>query len=201
MHQSLIIYRYRNAIEQVTIWQQKQNHLQKGLFALAFACITGIFAQLRVYLPWTPIPITLQTVAVFSSGLILGGFYGSLSQIIYVILGIMGIPWFANNQKGLAIVSSPTMGYLFGFILASFLIGAYSSDLLERTTNTKTFLLKILLINFGIIYGLGMLHLLIWYFLSFGLWLTIGALLMKGVVPFILGDILKISVLTMFVKL
>lgn len=201
MHQSLIIHRYRIALENITNWQQKQNYWLKGLAALVFACLTGIFAQLRIYLPWTPVPITLQTLAVFCSGLMLGKWYGSLSQIFYILLGIAGIPWFANNQKGVEILLSPTVGYLFAFILASFIIGALSPNLLKRTTNSKKFFGNLLLINIVVIYGFGVLYLYFWYYLSTGVWLSFAVLFMKGVVPFILGDILKISVLTLYTKL
>jgi len=54
--------------------------------------ITGILAQIRIYLPWTPVPITLQSLGVLLSPLVLGWIWGAISQFFYFSLGILGIP-------------------------------------------------------------------------------------------------------------
>ena len=101
--------------------------------SLLFAGFTGLCAQLRFYLPFTPVPVTGQVFAVLLSGIILGKKYGPLSQAFYLLLGMAGIPWFVIGPIG------PTGGYIVGFITAPFLIG----ELLERArlrqgdSNTK----------------------------------------------------------------
>jgi biotin transport system substrate-specific component len=89
---------------------------------MLFAGFTGVFAQLRFYLPFTPVPVTGQVFAVLLSGLLLGKKYGPLSQVFYLTLGMAGIPWFVIGPIG------PTGGYIVGFIVAPFIIG----ELIER---------------------------------------------------------------------
>ncbi len=90
---------------------------------LLFSFLTGLCAQIRFYLPFTPVPVTGQVFAVLLSGVFLGKEFGSLSQLLYLLFGLMGIPWFVIGPLG------PTGGYIVGFILAPFIIGA----LLEKT--------------------------------------------------------------------
>jgi len=92
------------------------------LLSLLFAGLTGLCAHLRIYLPFTPVPVTGQVFAVLLSGIVLGKGYGSLSQMLYIGLGLLGIPWFVVGPIG------PTGGYIVGFITAPYLIGT----LLER---------------------------------------------------------------------
>ncbi|MCS7144728.1 MAG: biotin transporter BioY [Archaeoglobaceae archaeon] len=167
-------------------WRYEAEFEQKILLALAFAAFTGLCAQIRLYLPWTPVPITMQTFAVFLSALVLGKHWGGISQVLYVSLGFAGIPWFAGFKGGIAILSGPTLGYLFGFIIAAFLVG----HLVDRYIGARYFLtlLPILMFaNFVIIYGLGLLW-LSWMFPNTGFF----ELLMMGAIPFIPGDLTKI---------
>jgi biotin transport system substrate-specific component len=90
--------------------------------SLLFAGFTGLCAQLRFYLPFTPVPVTGQVFAVLLSGIILGKKYGPLSQVFYLLFGIAGIPWFVLGPIG------PTGGYIVGFITAPYIIG----ELVER---------------------------------------------------------------------
>jgi len=92
------------------------------MLSVLFAGFTGLCAQIRFYLPFTPVPVTGQVFAVLLSGVVLGKRYGPLSQIFYLLLGIAGIPWFVVGPIG------PTGGYIVGFILAPYLIG----ELYER---------------------------------------------------------------------
>jgi biotin transport system substrate-specific component len=86
--------------------------------SLAFAAFTGILAQVRFHLPFTPVPVTGQVFAVLLCGALLGPGFGSLSQLMYVALGTAGIPWFVIGPVG------PTGGYLVGFVLAPAIIGS-----------------------------------------------------------------------------
>jgi len=91
---------------------------ERVLLSLLFAGLTGLCARLRIYLPFTPVPVTGQVFAVLLSGILLGKGYGSLSQMLYIGLGLLGVPWFVVGPIG------PTGGYIVGFIAAPFLIGA-----------------------------------------------------------------------------
>ena len=64
----------------------------KVILALGMAVLTGVLAQVRLFLPWTPVLVTCQTFAVLLAGIILGRYWGGISQVIYVALGAAGIP-------------------------------------------------------------------------------------------------------------
>ena len=90
--------------------------------SLIFATLIGLLAQVRVYLPWTPVPITGSTVGVILTGIFLGR-WALISVGIYVLLGAVGLPWFAGWKGGFAAILGPTGGYLLGFMLAAWFIG------------------------------------------------------------------------------
>jgi biotin transport system substrate-specific component len=167
-------------------WRYEAHLEEKLVLAFAFAVITGICAQIRLYLPWTPVPVTMQTFAVFLSAIILGRNWGGISQAVYVALGLAGIPWFAGFKGGLAVLYGPTVGYLLGFIISALFVGY----LVDRYVGARFFLtlLPILIFaNFIIIYGLGLLWLLL-IFPGLGFY----ELLMIGAIPFVPGDLAKI---------
>lgn len=96
----------------------------KGMvFAALFAALTGAVAWFKIPLPFTPVPITLQTLMVLLSGAMLGAYYGALAMIIYLILGAIGLPVFAGGSSGVAALLGPTGGYLFSYPVAAFVIG------------------------------------------------------------------------------
>jgi len=157
-------------------------------FALSFAMagLTGILAQVCFRLPFTPVPVTGQVLGVLLSGVFCGGIFGSVSQIIYVGLGALGVPWFAGGTAGsTAVFLGPSGGYFIGFILAPLAVGSYT----DRYISARTFFsqLKFMLLGVGIIYFFGVIGLSL--AIKAGLWET----LVKGVFPFILIDLLKAS--------
>jgi len=163
----------------------------KVMLALGMASLTGALAQLRIVLPWTPVPITGQTFAILLAGIFLGRRWGGVSQAIYVGLGMAGVPWFAGQQCGIGAIAGPTGGYLVGFILAALLIG-YLTDRYVGARNFLPILGIMLLANFGLIHALGLLHLGLWFKVSGGAVPSIGKLLNLGVLPFVPGDLAKV---------
>jgi len=105
--------------------------------ALAFgvACAIGILAQIKFYLPWTPIPVTMQTFGVLLAGILLGGTFGGISLAIYITLGVAGVPWFVGLAGGFSVLVGPTGGFLVGFMLAAMFIGYVA----ERFVKTRHF--------------------------------------------------------------
>ena len=97
-----------------------------------FAALTGIGGFIRIPIPY--VPLTLQTLIVMFSGLILGGRLGALSQLVYILVGLMGIPIFAHGG-GPGYVLQPTFGYLLGFVCGAYVIGkiAERSEPLKRS--------------------------------------------------------------------
>lgn len=103
--------------------------LKRLIIIALFAAIIGILAQLSVPLPFTQVPITGQTLAIGLVATILGSRDGTISTILYVIIGAVGIPVFAQFTAGLGVVFGPTGGFLIGFIPTVFFIGYYMEKL------------------------------------------------------------------------
>ncbi len=177
----------KNVFERI----QESSTVTKILMSLLMACFTGIMAQIVIPLPWTPVPITAQTFAVLCSGLFLGKKYGCLSQILYIVLGVAFIPWFGGMTGGLEMLLGSTGGFLIGFIIASYFIGSIT----EKYADARSFRKMVITIgiaNFALIYIPGLIGLALWVSLTQGTTIGIVDLLMMGLVPFIIGDIVKI---------
>ncbi|HEC82012.1 MAG TPA: biotin transporter BioY [Thermoplasmatales archaeon] len=157
------------------------------ILAFSFACLTGLLAQLRFYLPWTPVPITGQVLAVLLSGVLLGR-WGGISQIMYVGFGITGVPWFAGLNSGLTYITGPTGGYIIGFVIAAFFLG-YFTDKYVKSRVFTNMLALMFFATFVLIYVPGLTQLYFWT----GYSVSPSKLLMIGMLPYVAGDILKIS--------
>jgi biotin transport system substrate-specific component len=160
------------------------------ILSFIFAAFIGFCALIVIPLPFTPIPITFQTFAILMSGVLLGRKYGPLSIIIYLILGAVGIPWFAGGNHGIAVILGVTAGYLIGFLIASLYIG-YCFET-GKETRAPFFIVKTLLIATVLIYLFG----------GLGLYLSLGIDLMTtlqfGVLPFLPGDLFKLLLAFIF---
>ena len=160
-------------------WVEKGSIARNLFLALGFAILTALSAQIRIVIPISPVPITGQTFVVLLSGLILGSTFGAISMLMYLFIGISGLPFFSAGVAGLAILKSPTIGYIIGFFLAAYVIGAFAAK-------------PVLAILLGslTIYIAGVSGLMIILNTSFSNALAIG------VVPFLIGDAIK-SILAM----
>lgn len=119
------VERFSNWRDGVFRWRYDAGVVQMLALTLGMACITGLFAQIRIPLWFTPVPITGQVFAVLLAGVLLGGRYGAASQLLYLALGAFGMPWFQGWQGGLAYLTQGlTLGYFMGFVLAGLLVGS-----------------------------------------------------------------------------
>lgn len=162
----------------------------RAIGIITFTILTCFGAFVRIPLPFTPVPITLQTFFVLLSGAVLGKF-GIISQFCYILLGVLGLPVFTNAGSGLFYLLGPTGGYLFGFLLASYFLG-------KMISKGKSFLSIFILMCIAdlIILSLGS----IWLKILFGY--SIDKILLIGFLPFIPGDLLKIILAsTLFFKI
>ena len=178
---------YRKAGDFVFKWSRSLTVVKKIVFALIIACATGLSAQVRIPLPFTPVPITMQTFLVLISGIILGRRWGGLSQIMYVGIGILGIPWFAGSN-----IFGPTGGYLIGFILAAFFLG-HVIDKYIHLRNFTSILLLMFFTTIFLIYIPGLIHLGFYLYLIKGSFPGLMPILSMGFFPFIPGALIKIS--------
>lgn len=106
-------------------YAQRVEMLKNVFLAILFAIITALAAKVEI--PVSPVPFTLQTMAVIMSGVILGSRLGFLSQIMYLGMGLAGLPVFAHTADfsfGFGVLLSPTGGYLLAFPLAAFAAGS-----------------------------------------------------------------------------
>ncbi|WP_298211339.1 biotin transporter BioY [Ferrimicrobium sp.] len=152
-----------------------------------FAITIGIFAQISIPLPFTPVPITGQTFAVLIGSAALGLRRGTLGSLLYIGLGLVGVPWFAGASGGLKIATDPTFGYLVGFIASAAVVGYLAEKGLDRKFSRTALLMTI---GNVIIYGFGM------GFLMLDLHLNLVRGLALGVTPFLLGDLIKLLLAT-----
>ena len=167
------------------------SNIEKLAMAFLMACLTGLLAQFVLPLPWTPVPITGQTLGALVSGLFLGKRFGALSQIIYIFGGIIGISWFAEMTSGLSVFLGSTFGYFIGLVLAAAFIG-HMSEKYSKSRKFKKMASLMLIANFGCIYIPGLIGLSVWLYFAHGTFPDILTLLMMGLIPFILGDLIKV---------
>ena len=173
-------------------WRSNTSLVNKGIMAFFMACITGIMAQVIIPLPWTPVPITAQTFAVLMAGVVLGRWGGGISQGMYLAVGLLGVPWFAGLTGGYEILLGATGGDFLGFILTAFVMG-YVTDNYVQSQNFRPMLGLTFLVNFTLIYIPGLLGLGLWMYLVKGTFPTFLTLISMGLLPFILGDLVKIG--------
>lgn len=170
---------------------QNASNVEKLAMAFLMACLTGLLAQVVIPIPWTPVPITGQTFGVLISGLFLGKRFGVLSQVIYILGGILGISWFADMTSGLSIFLGSTFGYFIGFIVAAAFIG-HISEKYSQSRKFKKMSILMLIANFGCIYIPGLIGLGVWMYFTQGTFPDITSLIIMGLAPFVIGDLVKI---------
>lgn len=161
--------------------------LDKSLSAvigvISFIALTTAGAYIRIPLPFTPVPITLQTFFVLLAGALLGRKLGSLSQAGYLMVGIFGLPVFTGGLYGFARLFGPTGGYLIGFVLAAFVIG----KLLGKDDEAPFVkIVGAMLVGLAILFVTGTIQLAVVMHIPFDKAIALGVL------PFIPGDIIKL---------
>ncbi len=155
------------------------------LLMVGFAVLTALAAQLRFHIPGTPVPVTGQTFAVLLSGAVLGSRAGAGSQAIYWLMGAVGLPVFAQQSGGWEAATGATFGYLFGFVVAAWVVGALAEQGRDRTVAQA---IPAFLVGNLVIYAFGVP----WLMYSVSSIDTIGAALTAGFMPFIAFDIIKV---------
>lgn len=186
-----LVAQYKTARRRWYRYRYEADFFRKLGLAVALAALTGIAAQVRVPLPFTPVPVTLQTFAVLLAGIALGSEYGGLSQAIYVTGGVAGVPWFQGGGAGIGHLFGPTGGYLLGFVAAAAAIG-YLVDRFPGVRRLRILVIVLFFVNFIVIYGLGLPWLYGWLTLVQGSSVSLTQLLTMGLFPFIPGDLVKL---------
>lgn len=164
----------------------------RAFWVVTFALCTAIGAQLEI--PHQPVPYTFQTLAVILAGGILGGRNGFLSMMLYLGLGLVGMPVFAGGGFGLAKLIGPTGGYLLSFPVAAFVVGTLVSSQ-PVAVSSKSFLayawtLGAMMSGLLVVFTMGMIQLNIVYFHNWSLAFQSGFLIFSP------WDVLKLVAAT-----
>lgn len=151
--------------------------------AVAMSWIIALLAQVEIPLPFTPVPVTGQTLGVMYAGALLGSRLGLLSVGLYLLQGAAGLPFFAGGAGGTAYLLGPTAGYLAGFLPAAYFTGRLAERGWDRDP-LKAFVM--MLIGSLFVFGFGLAGL--------SRFIPASELLAKGWLPFIPGDLFKSAV-------
>lgn len=157
--------------------------LNSAIGVMFFVLVTALGAYVRIPIPGTPVPITLQTFFVVLSGAVLGKRLGLFSQAAYIFLGAAGMPIFQGYGFGPAHVFGSTGGYLIGFMAASYMTG----KMLERPSLNSYKIAASFIAGNAVLYSLGITWLIILYRISF-----INAINI-GLIPFLTAEAVKVS--------
>ena len=178
-------------ISEENIESPSSSNLKPLVFAALFAALTAAVAPFKIPLGFTPVPITLQTLVVLMSGAMLGPAYGALAMILYVVVGILGLPVFAGGGSGIGAILGPTGGYLISYFIAAFAIGKVVKMMKEPKYLDYVFAM---IVGTLIIYLLGA---------SWGMVVTglgVMAIIAGWVLPFIIGDTIKLLIAAYIAK-
>lgn len=153
-----------------------------------FTAVTAVLAGLSITIPITPVPISLATFGVLLAGGILGAKYGSLSMFIYVLLGAVGMPIFSGYTGGFSALAGPTGGYIIGYIACAFIIG-FLTDYAYNKSSAHSLIFAVFI---GGILGTAACYTFGTAYFMFQTKNSLIASLGMCVVPFLIGDSLKI---------
>jgi len=191
----------------VRIKTSTKKFIIKLTFSFAFAVLMSISANAFTYLPFTPVPITLQVITVLMASIFLGSRWAPASQLWYILMGVSGMPVFAGFKSGILTLAGPTGGYIIGFIFASFAAGYiyenYSYKHHSGTISYTAVCFASCLTGLMVIYFFGYIHLL-GYLYNFSGTQNLISLLIKtwklGIQPFIIADLLKVLIILNILK-
>jgi biotin transport system substrate-specific component len=145
-----------------------------------FSLVIALGAQAAIPLPFTPVPVTLQTLAVLMAGCLLGSGRGALAVIAYLGEGFAGLPVFSGGTSGISHLLGPTGGYLLGFVAAAFIVGLFAERGAARSWLGT---LVMLIVGNLVLYVPGVIWL--------GAYTGMDRAVSLGFLPFVVGDLLK----------
>jgi biotin transport system substrate-specific component len=152
------------------------------VLVVAATALTAACAQITIHVPGLVVPITGQTFAVLLSGAALGANRGAAAMLLYVVLGMVGLPVYAGGDHGVGVVFGATGGYLVGFLVAGWAVGRLAEARMDRTPVRA---LPAFLLGSAIIYAIGV------PWLAIATHTSLGAAIGDGFTPFIPGDLIK----------
>ena len=171
--------------------------LKEVILTAIFSALTVVLSQISIKIPFSPIPITMQVLAVCLAATILGKKCGTVSQIVYILIGIIGFPVFSCFNSGLGALLGPTGGYILSFPFMAFTIGYINESVDKRIAINNNAHSK--LINSGrlsmliaMLSGLIVCYIFGTFWLGFSLKLGFSKALVMGIGWYLPFDIIKI---------
>lgn len=180
-------------MEQKTVSVKTSAQIRAAVLCGLFAAFTAVFSQIS--LPIGPVPISCSLIAVYLAGLFLPVKTAALSQLVYLLLGIIGVPVFAGFQSGAARLAGPTGGYLLVYpvmaLILSLAMVIYDKKLARKSLAARAaYIVSAMLVSLIVCYAAGTAWFTVFSGSSFQKALSLT------VVPFIAGDIAKIVLCT-----
>ena len=154
--------------------------LRDVALVVAVAAFTGAAAQVAVPLPFTPVPLSLQTFTVLLSAAALGPWRAGAAMGLYLVAGVAGVPWFSEQRTGFAF---PSFGYIIGFVLAALIVGTLARRGADRRAGSAV---VTMVIGNLAIYAVGVPY------LALAIGVSLPEAIALGALPFVIGDGLKI---------
>ena len=165
----------------VDSWAEK-SVVKNVTLVLGLTLFTALCAQVSVPLPFTPVPLTLQTFAVLAGAAALGAERSVIAQVIYVVLAVAGAPVLAGGASGMSSITGPTGGYIVGFVAASYVVGRIAE---RGATRQVVATVSSYVAGTAVIYVLGV------SWLSYATHMSVRDAIVAGMIPFLIGDALK----------
>lgn len=155
-------------------------------FAASLGVLTAAGAYVIIPLPFSPVAVTGQTFFVLLAGLLLGARWGATAIVTYLIIGVAGFPVFSGGTGGIGILFGPTGGYLIGFVVAALIVGYIAQHAIGKAPKYRRGLfIAGMIVGSAIIYVAGV------PWLAFSADLTLTEAVAVGLIPFVLGDVVK----------
>jgi biotin transport system substrate-specific component len=164
---------------------RRRDHTRDLVVAALLCALLAALAWLRIPLPFTPVPLTLQVFVVCLVALLLPPAEIALCLGGYLLLGAAGVPVFSGGTGGLGVLIGPTGGYLVGFFVGAFVGGSARSGMVKLGSNRLLADVVAVTLTIVGIYGFG------WAQLILVTGMSPGAAFVAGVAPFLLGDVVK----------
>lgn len=161
--------------------------IRNMILAGLFAALIAVSSQFSITLPLSPVPHTLQTPLTLLAAVVLGGRWGFTSVLVWVLLGVFGLPVFTQGKAGAAVLLGPTGGFLVGFILSAYVVGW----LTERAEADFVKMFAFMLVGVGVIFSVGAAGFMASFTFFLHKPMTWGQTVTLAVAPFLPFDIVK----------
>ncbi len=169
-------------MQNTTLKTEEKNTTKRMVTVALTTAVTCILAPLSIPIPVSPVPITLTNLVLFISVFILNWKDALLSYVVYLLIGLAGLPVFSGFSGGIAKLAGPTGGYLIGFLFLILIEGMLINKFPRRKLPAAA----------GMILGMAVTYLFGTAWLAVQMKIPFTAALSIGVLPYLFGDAIKI---------